>query len=222
MWRILIMRRLILSQIKINDKPSTDIPNMPGIPSSPTPEIYNRIYYTTTDNNIITPYSTSAFGANIISNIYDANLQMCILEFDGDVTQCGSNAFRNRSTIVNVILPGTVTSIGDRAFYYCSNLGSINTGNNINTIGASAFSTCNLTNISIGDKVTSIGTYAFYGCEKLEKIYCNADTPPKGGYSMFEGVNTNCKIYVPNSVVSTYQSASYWSNYSDMILGYDF
>lgn len=217
------MRRLILAQKRtIIDVPSTDVPNMPGIPTNPTPDVNNRIYYTSSDGNQVTPYSTTVFGANIVSNTFDSNLNMWVIEFDGDVTQCGSNAFRSRSTIVNVILPNTVTSIGDRAFYYCTSLGAINTGDNITSIGASAFSTCNLTNISLGPNLTSIGQYAFYGCEALEKVYCRATTPPKGAYSMFESAAKTCKIYVPTSVVSTYQSASYWSNYSDMITGHEF
>jgi len=150
------MRRLILAQKRtIIDVPSTDVPNMPGIPSNPTPDVNNRIYYTSSDGNQVTSYSTTVFGANIVSNTFNSDLNMWVIEFDGDVTQCGSNAFRSRSTIVNIILPNTVTSIGDRAFYYCTSLGSINTGDNITSIGASAFSTCNLTNISLGPNFAS-------------------------------------------------------------------
>lgn len=219
------MRRLILAQKIIdNNIPSTDVPNMPGIPSLPESEVgvTNRLYYTSTDNAVVNPYSSTAFGSTIISNEFNSDLNMYVIEFDGEVTSVNSNAFRNRSNLLNVIMPNSVTTIGDRAFYYCSNLGSINTGENVTTIGASAFSTCNLTNLSLGPNLTSIGTYAFYGCEALEKVYCRATTPPKGGYSMFEGVSDTCKIYVPTSSVDAYKSANYWSNYSDMIIAYDF
>jgi len=220
------MRRLLLTLNKINNTPSdpSEVPNMPGIPSLPESEIgvTNRLYYTSTDNAIVNPYSTTAFGSTILSNEFDSNLNMYVIEFDGDVTAVNSNAFRNRSNLLNVIMPNSVTTIGDRAFYYCSNLGSINTGESVTTIGASAFSTCNLTNLSLGPNVTSIGTYAFYGCEALEKVYCRATTPPKGGYSMFEGVADTCKIYVPAASVDSYKSANYWSNYSDMITAYNF
>lgn len=219
------MRRLILTLKNSSELPdSSDVPNMPGIPRLPESEIgvTNKIYYTSSDNTITTPYSTTAFGPSIVSNSFDSSLNMYVIEFDGDVTSAGSNAFRNKSNIVNVILPNSTTSIGDRAFYYCTSLGSINTGENIETIGASAFSTCNLVNISLGPNLTSVGMYAFYGCEALEKVYCRATTPPKGGYGMFEGVGEICKIYVPSGSESAYKSASYWSNYSDMIVAYNY
>lgn len=214
------MRRLLLSLNKvIINIPSDGI--LPGIPVNPEPEANNKIHYTSTGSTI-TPYSTTAFGSTIISNTLDSSKNMYVLEFNGDVTSCGSNAFRNRSDLVNVILPNTVTTIGDRAFYYCSSLSSINTGENVTSIGASAFSTCNLTNILLGSNLKTIGQYAFYGCEALEKIYCKAETPPTGAYGMLEGIAETAKIYVPKNSVDAYKSAKYWSDYADFIEEYNF
>ena len=226
MGRILKMRRLLiaLNNIGVPEVPEyPTLPNMPGIPAWPDGEYSTttKIFYTSNDSGV-TPYSSTAFGSTIISNTFNSSYNMYVLEFDGDVNSVGSNAFRNRSALCNVVLPNSVTSIGDRAFYYCSDLDSINTGENITTIGASSFSTCNLTAISLGPKLTTIGQYAFYGCESLALVYCMATTPPKGSYGMFEGINENCKIHVPMSSVDSYKSASYWSNYADMIIGYNF
>lgn len=213
------MRRLLLSLSTVINTPSGD--TLPGIPVNPEPEVNNKIYYTSTGSTI-TPYSATAFGSNIVSNTLDSSKNMYVIEFDGDVTSCGSNAFRNKSNLVDVILPNTVTTIGDRAFYYCSSLSSINTGENVTSIGASAFSTCNLTNILFGSNLKTIGQYAFYGCEALERIYCKAETPPTGAYGMLEGIAETAKIYVPQNSVDAYKSAKYWSDYADFIEEYNF
>lgn len=220
------MRRLLLILKNTSEAPDIpgEMPNMPGIPSIPEQYIgtTTKLFYTSTTDAVITPYSTTAFGSTIASNAYDSNIDMFVIDFNGDVTTVGSNAFRNRSNLENVIMPNSVTSIGDRAFYYCSSLKSINTGENVTSIGASAFSTCNLTAISLGSNLTSIGQYAFYGCESLATIYCMATTPPNGAYGMMEGLAETCKIYVPMGTEDAYKSAKYWSNYSDMIYGYNF
>ena len=212
--------------MQITDAPEVpdDSETYPGVPSLPESDTdtTTKIFYTSTTNNVITPYSTTAFGANILSNQLDSTNNLFVIEFDGDITTVGANAFRNRSNLLNVILPNSVTSIGDRAFYYCSNLGGINTGKNLTSIGASSFSTSNLTSIYLGPKLATIGQYAFYGCEALISIYCEAAIPPTGAYGMMEDVAEACKIYVPTGSVDTYKTAKYWSNYADMITAYDF
>ena len=39
---------------------------------------------------------------------------------------------------------------------------------------------------------------------------------------MFTGTASGLKIYVPMQSVSEYKSASYWSDYADAIVGYNF
>jgi len=43
-----------------------------------------------------------------------------------------------------------------------------------------------------------------------------------GGTYVFNSNATNRKIYVPYQSVDTYKTASYWSEYADDIIGYDF
>lgn len=199
-----------------------NVTDLPDIPVNPDVEVNNKIYYTTTNTNLIKPYSTDAFNANILSNSLDPNLNMFVIEFDADLTTIGDNAFRNKSGLANVIIPNTVTSIGERAFYHCNKLAAINTGDNLVSVGPSAFSTCSLTNIYLGPNVTSIGRYAFYGCSELQKVYCKAEVPPVGEYGMFEDIADSAIIYVPHESVNAYKSAKYWSDVANLITGYDF
>ena len=46
----------------------------------------NKIYYTTTDNNSITPYSTTALNVTLNSNAFDSSLNMYVITFSGDLT----------------------------------------------------------------------------------------------------------------------------------------
>lgn len=179
----------------------------------------NKIYYTSNNNSTITPYSTTVFGANIVSNTFDDLINKYVIEFDGPVTQAGSNAFRSRSALSSIILPNTVTSIGDRAFYYCSNITQIDCGSGVKTLGASVFSTCELLEkVILGPNVTSVGQYCFYGCGVLSEIHLPTTTPPTGAYSMLEGVPDTCKIYIPSGSINAYSSAKYWSDYSSMFV----
>ncbi len=63
----------------------------------------NKILYTSSDGNIVTPYATDVFGATIVSNTYENG--QGVITFDGEVTK-----------------------IGERAFYNCSNLYHFNPG----------------------------------------------------------------------------------------------
>ena len=47
-------------------------------------------------------------------------------------------------------------------------------------------------------------------------------TPPTGGSSMFDYNASGRKIYVPRNSVSAYESADYWGEYADAIVGYNF
>ena len=163
----------------------------------------NQIWYTSTDGEIVEPYSgeyneyaeaITTFGVNIVSNTYVDGKG--VIEFDGDVT-----------------------TIGDVAFYECSSLTSITIPDSVTTIGGSAFRGCSsLESVTIPDSVTTIGSYAFYKCSSLTSVYCKATTPPVGGYDMFSYNASGRKIYVPTEAVEAYKSASYWSDYADRIV----
>ena len=84
----------------------------------------NEIWYTNgSATGATTPYKTDVFGANIVSNTYDAEKECWVIKFDGDVTTVGNSAFygygNNCNNITSILLPNCVTSIGGNAFSYC-------------------------------------------------------------------------------------------------------
>ena len=220
----------------------------------------NEIWYTSADGNIVEPYSSgegsqdnfTVFGANIVSNKYDADKDCWVITFDGDVTIIGEWAFSDCRSLTSVTIPDSVTTIEDYAFYECSSLTSVTIPDSVTSIGEWAFSDCrsltsvtipdgvttigyaaflgcsSLTSVTIPDSVTTIGEVAFYGCYNLTSVYCKAITPPTvyfGGYgdwNAFDGNASNRKIYVPMESMEAYKSAEYWSDYADYIVGYEF
>ena len=177
----------------------------------------NEVWYISGDGQIIKPYRTGVFGANIVSNTY-ANGKGVIV-FDSAIIGVGSYAFYNRTQLINIVLPNGITSIGDSAFYACDNLTSVTIPNSVTSIGDSAFLGCyDLATITIPNSVTKIGITAFYSCSTLTDVICKPTTPPTGGYDMFAYISSNAKIYVPAGSGNAYKTAQYWSNYASKIV----
>ena len=145
-----------------------------------------QIYYTSTNDSIVTPYNVNAFDANIVSNIYENGVGT--ITFDGPVTSIGNDAFYDCDGLISITIPNSVTSIGGFAFGACSSITSITIPNSVVSIKNSAFAYCSsLISISIPSSVTSIGERICEGCsslisivvEEINKIYdsrmnCNA------------------------------------------------
>ena len=159
----------------------------------------NKIYYTSTDGKIVTPYRTTAFGgANIISNTYEDNHGIII--FDAPVTTIGSSAFRNRNNLTSVTIPNSVTEIGGSAFYNCSSLTSVTIPNSVTKIKDSAFGYCSsLTSVIIPDSVTEIGSQAFYNCSSLTSVIIPDSVTEIGGQA-FYNCSSLTSVTIPDSV----------------------
>lgn len=148
----------------------------------------NKIYYKTSDNQIVTPYiwtggNTGGFGANIVSNTYNDGIG--IITFDGPVTRIGNLAFASAmtrtETLNTVIIPDTVTSLEGSAFD-----GTLYPGNEINTV-------------NIPSSITYIGNYAFRNC-RIKKVYITQNmrigtTPWAGATVMKIEVDSNNTVY---------------------------
>ena len=164
-----------------------------------TPSDSYVIKYTSSHGNIVTPYASDVFGANIVSNTYSNG--QGVITFDGPVTYIGPDAFFYCSSLTSITIPNSVISV-ENAFRCCSSLTSITIPNSVTRIGSSAFEDCSsLTSITIPNSVTSIGSSAFRRCSSLTSITIpNSVTTIR--YRAFEDCSSLTSITIPNSVTS--------------------
>ena len=137
----------------------------------------------------------------------------------------GSNMFGSCYNLISASLPN-ITEIGSSCFQRCSALPSINLPE-VSRLYNSAFWQCySISFISI-PKVSSIYGGAFGFCSSLSTIIlgtdisvvCNLMASAANVFSSTTSYSEKIKIYVPDSLVTAYQSATYWSNVSGMIKG---
>ena len=148
------------------------------------------------------------------------------------VTSIGLNAFRNKTSLTSVTIPGSVTSIGSYAFSGCTGLTSVTIPNSVTSIGSEAFRDCTglisvtipnsvttiereafygctgLTSLTIGSGVTSIGDNAFAACTGLSSVTIGSGVTSIGS-GMFQLCIRLTSVTIPNSVTSIGDFAFY-------------
>ena len=138
--RITVVYRKDGSANSYDDRGYVLIPKSQGSGGDVDIDTTYSIMYTSSDGNVVTPYSTNVFDANITSNTY-VNGQG-IITFGGAATSIGYQAFHGCTSLTSITIPDSVTSIGPFAFYNCTSLTSVTIGNNVTSTGNSAFFGC--------------------------------------------------------------------------------
>ncbi len=175
----------------------------------------NQIWYTSTDGEIVEPYSgeennfadaLTTFGVNIVSNTYVDGKG--VIKFDGDVTVIGQCAFMFCSNLTSVTIPDSVTSIGDYAFYWCSSLASISIPDSVTTIGDGAFASCDSLKEFKGKFASDNGrclivngTLNSFAPAGLTE-YTIPDSVTTIGYAAFAYCSSLTSVIIPDSVTT--------------------
>ena len=181
----------------------------PNRPTQPTPA-NNEIWYTNSSTTkATTPYKTDDFGANIVSNTYDAAKECWVIKFEGKVTTIGNSAFYNCDSLTSVTIPDSVTTIGNRAFYECSNLTSVTIPDSVTSIGFGAFRDCSsLTSVTIPDSVTEIGGIVFKSCRSLTSVIIPDTVTTIGNCAFYECIILT-SVTIPDRVTTIGDMAFY-------------
>ncbi|MGD9605684.1 MAG: leucine-rich repeat protein [Bacilli bacterium] len=147
---------------------------------------------------------------------YDANLSH--VTFGSSVTIIGGDAFSDCIGLTELILPDSLVSTKWNSFWGCTGLTSVHFGTGMKTIGEFTFFGCTgLTSIVLPSSITKIGWGAFVYCSNLSSITIQSIIPPTLENNSSFAIADNFTIYVPLDSVTAYQSATYWSDYSQYI-----
>ena len=124
------------------------------------------------------------------------------------------------SALTGVTAP-LLTSIPLSMFQYCTTLEEV-AFPKVTSIGSSAFDGCSkLKKIDIGGAVSALNSAFLSGTTLLETIILRGvETVPSLGTNVFNNTNISrgsAYIYVPQSLLATFQVASIWSNYTSQL-----
>lgn len=123
---------------------------------------------------------------------------------------CGSTA------VAGAIAPNA-TTVGSYGFYDCTALASVSLPSAM-AIGEEAFDGCSaLTSIEL-PKATYIGYSCFYDCSALKTLVIRqSDSVCELAGSVFVGCSALAGIYVPDSLVDSYKTATNWKSRASKI-----
>ena len=158
----------------------------------------NEIRYTSIDGEVVKPYKSGVFGANIISNTYENGKG--VIKFDGNVTKIGYDAFHGCSSLTSVTIPDSVTEIGSSAFSYCTSLTSITIPDSVTSIGENAFYNC--TSLPIVNGIQYADTYLVGAVDKTQSSYDIKEETRFIGDSAFDDCTSLTSVTIPDSVTS--------------------
>ena len=82
-----------------------------------------KIYYTTSNGQIINPSISDPFDATIMSNVYENG--QGVIAFEGPVSTIKAGAFSNCSNLTSITIPVSIKQIENQAFANCSALGVV-------------------------------------------------------------------------------------------------
>ena len=146
-----------------------------------------KVFYTSTDGEVVTPTSSSG----IVSNTYYNGVGTITFS---DASNIGTLSFNLCTTLATITFPSVSVALSKKAFYNCTSLTTVDLGG-VTEIGESAFANCSaLTSIDL-TAVTTIGKDAFGGCDALTSIELPAVTSI--GDNAFQSCSALTSIELP-------------------------
>jgi len=134
-----------------------------------------------------------------------------------DVLSVGDSAFRGCTSLTTATMP-SAEYIGIYAFENCSKLETVSLPS-ASYVGYGCFGYCSALESVNFPNLQVLSGQAFMLCGSLKTLVIGGSSVVSGGYSMLYGTNSMLSIYVPDSLVTAYQSANYWSAFASRIVG---
>lgn len=116
------------------------------------------------------------------------------------IVAIADNAFKNNTTLQQIIIPSSVKTIGEHAFEGCTALASITVPHGVTELGRYAFAGCTaLASVRLSTSITAVSAYLFSGCTALTELTV-FDGVTTVGHAAFAGCTALNKLTLPKSV----------------------
>ena len=125
------------------------------------------------------------------------------------VTEIGSFAFENCTTLTKVTMPDSVIKIEESAFASCTNLENVVFSSNLKEIGLSSFQDCGLITIEFPDSLEIIGDSAFDNCTNITGDLIIPDSVSKLGNAAFRNCSSLDGILKISNSLTEIQDATF-------------
>lgn len=172
-------------------------------------------------NKVITKFPELVYFTNVKS-IDTYAMQECHALTTVDLTNMeslGAYAFNDCRVLTgDVSLPKLTGVLGTQVFY-STRITSIYAPLATDIQSNSLSGNNKLAKAEFGSTLKSIGNYAFNNDSSLKVLIIRSQTPPSLSSTALNGTNSGLVIYVPDSAVDAYKSASGWSSFSAKIKG---
>lgn len=130
--------------------------------------------------------------------------KMVSIKLSSQLQEIGNYAFKNCGRLVSIEVPDTVKLIGCDAFYRCKRLKTVKLPDDIEKIRPELFLGSGIEHITIPSKVEEISYLPFAKCNDLKEIHIKS-LDIKRLCHTFEGIPSDCVIYVPTAKVEEYR-----------------
>ena len=143
-----------------------------------------------------------------VDNLGDGVFAGCnISKFEGNLATYGNRAVVCKNKLI-CVTPNDNTETEGRIH----NISDID--KNITSLGKYCFSGCeNMRRVDIPSTIAYIGDHAFEGCKNLYEIHFEGNIPPTIGENIFNGIEVDFKIFVPENSIKQYITKFKDTNY---------
>lgn len=178
-------------------------------------DLKNRIFYNTyLIKNLIIPNGVTEIGTYCFVNMY--SLDKIVLP--NTITTLPSASLYANTSINKIILPDSLTTINNTMFSDDTGLRNVYFGNNVTVLGDELFINCNsMEELKFPASVTNIGSMTIGYSFREFNFSKHTQVPTLTGSPTI--TNKAFKILVPSNLLSSWKTATYWSNVSDYIYG---
>jgi hypothetical protein len=185
----------------------------------------NKIYYISTDGNVITPNifgnTDGGFGANIVSNTYTDGIG--VITFDGPVTRIGNGTFLQKK-LKDIFIPASVTGIYSSAFE-STGIKVVHLPKNVRDLSGYSCAIANIFYVSVDPENSTYEVYkdSIINSSTRELIIgTNTSVLDSGisviGVAAFSGRKGISSITIPQGITQVKAYTFDWSNLSSVVI----